>query len=106
MKDNELNKELNQLLIAMLIAIAGVGAALYSLMYGFVRVKSGCIGSYDSYRICNKYGFNHCYILSKTEWAHISPYVATVHRFERVGHPSQVRNYRTHSLECLDTGKK
>lgn len=106
MKDNELNKELSQLLIAMLIGIACFGAVVYSLMYGFIRVTSGCIGSYDSYRVCNKYGFNHCYILSETEWSHISPYVASVHRFERIGHPSQVRNYRTHSLECLDTSKK
>lgn len=106
MQNNELNRELNQLLTAMLIAAVGLFVAAYSLMYGFVRVKSGCIGSFDSYRICNEYGFNHCTILSETEWTHISPYVATVHRFERVGHPSQVRNYRTHTLECLDTGKK
>lgn len=100
------DKEFNSLLTAMLIAIVCFGAAAYSLMYGFIRVKSGCIGSYDSYRICDKYGFNHCYILSETEWTHISPYVATVHRFERVGNQSQVRNYRHHTLECLDTNRK
>ena len=90
----------------MLIALVCCGAVFYSLIYGFLRVTSGCVGSYDSYRICNKYGFNQCVILSDTEWSHISPYVTTVHRFERVGHPSQVRNYRTHTLECLDTDKK
>ena len=99
---NKIN-ELDQMLIAMLLAGIMVFALIYSLMYGFVRVSSGCIGSYDSYRICDKYGFNHCYILSETEWKHISPYVATTHRFERVGNPSQVRNYRHHNFDCIDS---
>lgn len=100
------DKEFNQFTTALLLAALLVFATFYGLIYGFVRVTSGCIGSYDSYRICDKYGFNHCYILSETEWTHISPYVTTVHRFERVGNPSQVRNYRRHTLECLDTNRK
>lgn len=97
------NKEFDQLLIAMLLAACLVFAFFYSLMYGFVRVSSGCIGSYDSYRVCDQYGFNHCHMLSVTEWKHISPYVATTHRFERIGNPSQVRNYRHHNFDCIDS---
>lgn len=100
------NSDVLSVLIALPIALICAVAVIYSLIYGFMRVTSGCVGSFDSYRVCNKYGFNHCAILSETEWTHISPYVTTVHRFERIGHPSQVRNYSTHTLECLDTNKK
>ena len=96
-------KEFDQALAAILIALILFFALLYSLIYGFVRVSSGCIGSYDSYRVCDQYGFNHCHMLSVTEWKHISPYVATTHRFERVGNPSQVRNYRHHNFDCIDS---
>jgi hypothetical protein len=96
-------KEFDQALAAILIAVILFFALLYSLIYGFVRVSSGCIGSYDSYRVCDQYGFNHCHMLSVTEWKHISPYVATTHLFERVGNPSQVRNYRHHNFDCIDS---
>ena len=96
-------KEFDQALAAILIALILFFALLYSLIYGFVRVSSVCIGSYDSYRVCDQYGFNHCHMLSVTEWKHISPYVATTHRFERVGNPSQVRNYRHHNFDCIDS---
>ena len=102
----EADKEFIALLTAMLIAIVGIGLGAYLLGTGYIRVTSGCFGSYDSYRICDKYGFNHCYILQETEWSHISPYVTTVHRFERLGNPSQVRNYKHHTIECLDSSKK
>jgi hypothetical protein len=96
-------KEFDQALAAILIALILFFALLYSLIYGFVRVSSGCIGSFDSYRVCDQYGFNRCHMLSVTEWKHISPYVATTHRFERVGNPSQVRNYRHHNFDCIDS---
>ena len=96
-------KEFDQMLTAWLIAVILFAALAYSFFYGFERVSTGCIGSYDSYRVCDQYGFNHCHMLSVTEWKHISPYVAFTHRFERIGNPSQVRNYRHHSFECIDS---
>ena len=96
-------KEFDQMLAAMLIAVILFSAAMYGLFYGIERVSTGCIGSYDSYRVCDQYGFNHCHLLSVKEWKRISPYVAFTHRFERIGNPSQVRNYRHHTFDCIDS---
>ena len=99
----ESDKELNQLLFAMLIGVILFAALAYSFFYGFERVSTGCIGSYDSYRVCDQYRFNHCTMLSVTEWKLISPYVAFTRRFERIGNPSQVRSYRHHNFDCIDS---